>query len=84
MRRVRNEKKMITMLTAAFLSTTIFSEGVLAFQQPIYFYDVRGEDAQCEPRADRIGYQYRNVNGVEYRRLYNFTKGIPLGDWERV
>lgn len=35
-----------------------------------------------EPRSDKIGWQYQTVNGVIYRRLYNFTTGKPLSGWE--
>ena len=43
--------------------------------------------AECtkpvELRKDVIGYQYKTVNGIRYRRLYNFTTKKPLGKWER-
>ena len=32
-------------------------------------------------RADRIDYVYKVIDGKMYKRLYNFTKGIWLGDW---
>lgn len=35
---------------------------------------------QAEPRADEIGYQYRVINGIMYKRLYNFTQSKPLSD----
>lgn len=36
------------------------------------------------PYADDIRWEYKTVNGVLYRRLYNFTTLSPVSDWERV
>ncbi|MCH1982526.1 hypothetical protein MCG98_08100 [Ruminococcus sp. OA3] len=35
------------------------------------------------PRADIIDWRYKNVNGVCYMRLYNYTKKQWVGDWIR-
>lgn len=36
------------------------------------------------PRADIIKYIYKDVDGKTYRRLFNFSKGVWIGDWELV
>lgn len=35
-------------------------------------------------RADKIAYQYKEINGILYKRLYNFTAHKALSDWIRV
>ena len=35
-----------------------------------------------EPRADEIGYRYRILDGKLQRRLWNYTDGCWIGDWE--
>lgn len=36
---------------------------------------------QVAPCADVIDYQYKVVDGVLYKRLYNYTLNKPLSDW---
>lgn len=38
----------------------------------------------AEPRIDQIDWQYKKINGSLYRRLYNYTTGTPLSEWELV
>ncbi len=38
--------------------------------------------ATIEPRADEIGYKYRLLDGKLQRRLWNYTTGQWIGDWE--
>ena len=40
------------------------------------------EALNIEERADDIGYQFKVINNVLYRRLYNFSTGEALTDWE--
>ncbi|MCI5509469.1 MAG: hypothetical protein ACI4DX_04860 [Oliverpabstia sp.] len=35
-------------------------------------------------RVDLIDWEYKTINGILYRRLYNFTTNNPLSNWERV
>ena len=35
-------------------------------------------------RVDLIAWEYKTINGILYRRLYNFTTNNPLSNWERV
>lgn len=34
-------------------------------------------------RKDDIRWVYNTVNGITFRRQYNYTKGVWIGDWER-
>lgn len=43
---------------------------------------IQTEGSDIEARVDDIGYQYKVIDNVLYRRLYNFTARKPLGDWE--
>lgn len=36
------------------------------------------------PYVDEIDWQYKVINGVFCRRLYNYTTLTPLSDWEPV
>lgn len=35
-------------------------------------------------RKDDIQWVYQTINGITYRRKFNFTKGVWVGDWEFV
>lgn len=41
-------------------------------------------ESSIEIRADKIDWQYKTVNGILYRRLYNYTTKKPVSDWEIV
>lgn len=41
-------------------------------------------NAEITPRKDDIGWRYTTINGELYRRLFNYTKGLWIGDWELV
>lgn len=34
------------------------------------------------PRKDDIRWVYKEIGGTLYRRQYNFTKNVWIGDWE--
>lgn len=35
-------------------------------------------------QSDDIGWRYKTINGVLYKRLYNFTKKKWIGNWQRA
>lgn len=39
-------------------------------------------DDTLSPRSDVIKWRYTTINGVTYRRLYNYTTGEWIGPWE--
>ena len=42
------------------------------------------ETTTIEPREDNIEWRFKIENGKLYRRLYNYSIGIWIGDWEYV
>lgn len=75
-------KKLFVVLCAS-LFITGFPITSFAAEMP----DVNEQEitsTEISPRADEIGYQFKKANGHIYRRLYNFTKNVPLSDWEIV
>lgn len=77
-------KKIGTVLTIAFILTITCSNSVLAFPQYLYLDNTDKIGDICEPRADDIAYQYKVINGVLYKRLYNFTTQKPLSGWVKA
>ena len=74
-------KKIIPILMLAFTFTTMCSESVLAFPQCTYLNNTDNSEGTCEPRANKIDYVYKVVDGVLYKRLYNFTTQEYIGNW---
>jgi hypothetical protein len=35
-------------------------------------------------QSDDIGWRYKTINGVLYKRLYNFSKKKWIGNWQRA
>lgn len=42
------------------------------------------EDNSYIPYADVIGWRFKKIDGVSYKRQYNYTKQKWLGEWEKV
>lgn len=38
-------------------------------------------DETISPYADNIKWQYKAIDGVLHKRLYNYTTDTPLRDW---
>ena len=77
------------MQKSAFLiiSTLVASSFVL--ETPVFATSVESSANltslnSIDSRKDSIGYQYKIINGVLYRRLYNFSSNKPLSNWEKV
>lgn len=77
-------KKIIPILMLAFTFTTMCSKPVLAFPHCTYLNNTDNSEGTCEPRANDIDYQYKVIDGVLYKRLYNFTTHKPLSDWVKA
>lgn len=74
-------KKKICMLLAA-LSLTLslpFSMNVQA--SDTVKGDISATSSEISPRAYDYGWKYKVVNGVLYKRLYNYTLGVWIGNW---
>lgn len=42
---------------------------------------VTTSSSMISPRADDIGWRYKTVDGVLYKRQYNYTKKKWIGEW---
>ena len=51
------------------------------YASTVNYYNIYYESS-IEIRADKIDWQYKTVNGILYRRLYNYTTKKPVSDWE--
>ena len=40
--------------------------------------------SQLSPKADKLEWKFKMINGQWYRRLYNATQKKWIGDWEPV
>lgn len=44
----------------------------------------KNEKSAKSARAEIVGWRYKTVNGVLYRRLFNYTHNEWVGNWEKV
>lgn len=47
-------------------------------------YALPPEEDIAEPCRDDIRWRFKLINGLLYRRKYNYTKLVWVGNWERV
>lgn len=55
--------------------------------EPLILSFELGTSEDCigyELREDIIRWRYKTINGSLYRRKYNYTKKIWIGNWEKV
>lgn len=78
------KRKLLLLITTAFIAVSSLPVMVLASDLPAGQNTAAVSEDTITPRKDIIDYQYTVFNNVLYRRLYNFTKNIPLSDWEIV
>lgn len=77
------EKIFIILLAVLILSGNI--EGnVLASQATSQESLAIEQNYAISPRAEIIDWRYKVVNGVLYKRLYNYTRQEWVGKWIRV
>lgn len=77
----------LSMLIVSF----IFADGSLACNQTFgcsvsqtIHYALPAGDETVSPCSDDIRWRYKFIDGILYRRKYNYTKEIWIGKWERV
>ncbi len=73
-----NTKKMLFCIFLLLHHVTVLPENVLATTQNQYEVEFLTETTT---QADNVDWQYRYIDGVLYRRLYNFTTNTPLSLW---
>lgn len=68
--------------------TTVFADEIVNDpNEPLeYSYEIENSEKELEinPRADIIKWRYKTINGHIYRRKYNYTKHIWIGNWEPI
>lgn len=69
----------ITCCLIVLLLCPVSTISAQALDIPPQTVDSDGET--IEPRAPFIGWVYKEENGKKYRRLYNFTDEVWIGDW---
>lgn len=75
-------KKNLTLYMILFLLTsTLFPSAVFASTSNSVI-PVSSTENTIQPNADVIDYQYRLIDGILYKRLYNYTTKKPLSDWD--
>lgn len=75
-------KNILLSITAASLSFMLISTmgiSVYASEAPV---EIATSEEGIEPHSDMIEWRYKDVNGVLYRRLYNYSKECWVGEWE--
>lgn len=75
-------KKILGILISILISVNIISSTVFGFTGNVYKDNTA--DTQNVYRKNEIDYQYRSINGILYKRLYDFTAHKPLSDWVRA
>ena len=70
-----NNKKILFYIFLLLHLVTVLPENVLATTQNQYEVEFLTETTT---QADNVDWQYRYIDGVLYRRLYNFATNTPL------
>lgn len=74
------KKKICILLAALSLTLSLpFSMNVQASDTADG--DISATSSEISPRAYGYGWKYKVVNGVLYKRLYNYTLDVWIGDW---
>lgn len=50
--------------------------------EPVAPIQILSNENGIVPYADDIGWKYQTIGNHIYRRKYNYTKGVWIGDWE--
>lgn len=54
---------------------------IVMLQQGETYNNLTSKKNEIQPRADIYEWRYKMVNGKMYKRLYNCTKNVWVGDW---
>lgn len=75
------KKRMLISLLAIIMTANTLPIATLAASPEKY--NINLENNVDLSKRDKIGYQYKTIDNVLYKRLYNFTTNKPLSDWEK-
>lgn len=75
------KKSFVYFMTAIYLLLLSAPMDVSAMAPNSPGYSIALSDTQ---RSPDIRWQYKPINGILYRRLYNYSTKTPITDWEIV
>lgn len=77
-------KSKIMIFLTCFLITNYFYTPVSAesANKPIHIAH-ECNATSIQPKSDIIRWRYKTVDGIIYKRLYNYTKQQWIGEWQR-
>lgn len=78
------KKRLFFTMIATLLLTTLSPVIVSANNLPAYHNSNYNVSVEITPRADDIRYQYKVINNVLYKRLYNYTTNKALSGWTKA
>ncbi len=70
----------ITISSGAFYTVDAYSSDIVYNTTDTAFTSPESVVIQ----SDDIGWRYKTVNGILYKRLYNYTKKKWIGNWQRA
>lgn len=62
----------------------VFTSRCFTFETSVSVSDTDNDILSIETRASDIGWRYKSVNGVLYKRKYDYTLRKWIGKWIRV
>jgi len=80
MKHINIKKKLVTLFGIACFGITVLFSPIATLEVQAALPSTEG----VEPCADVISYRYKEENGKLYRRLFNYTTGEWIGNWEFV
>lgn len=78
--RTKMKKKFIYL----FLTTTLLTVSFIPVCAEPLNHNAISQENEISPHADIIEWRYKTINGKLYRRQYNYTKQMWIGNWELV
>ncbi len=77
------KRNILSAVSVASLSLMLIS----AWEMPVHASEVpvgitASEEGEIAPHSDMIEWRYKDINGVLYRRLYNYSEQHWVGEWE--
>ncbi|MDC7291835.1 hypothetical protein NXH76_29140 [Blautia schinkii] len=79
------KKKIAIVISAFFIGSGIFTSVSMQVNASTnnQYIDMKVSNVSIQPRAEIIGWRYKVVNNVLYKRQYNYTRQQWIGEWER-
>ncbi len=72
-------QKLLLLAGAVCLSTALLASPAATLSA--HAYSSSNSEVTVQPRAFDIQYRYKIEDGKMYKRLYNYSLGVWIGDW---